>query len=60
MGKPFTLEQVQKAAAQMRDEGKLQAVKDLFPEFKIRKLSDLEGDALQAFAGRLREMGAKL
>ena len=55
--KPATLADIQKAAAQMRDDGKLQAVKDLFPEFGIRKLSDLEGDALQAFADRLRGLG---
>ena len=55
-----TLNAVQKAAAQLRDEGKLEAVKGLFPEFGIRKLSDLTGDALQGFADRLRGMGAKI
>lgn len=55
-----TLDAVQRAAAQLRDEGKLKAVTDMFPEFGIKKLSDLAGDALQAFAGRLREMGAAL
>ena len=58
--KPVTLADVQKAAAQMRDDGKLEAVKALFPEFGIRKLSDLKGDALQGFAARLREMGATI
>lgn len=58
--KPVTLADVQKAAAQMRDDGKLEAVKALFPDFEIRKLSDLKGDALQGFAARLREMGAKI
>lgn len=60
LGKPVTLADVQKAAAQMRDDGKLEAVKGLFPEFGIKKLSDLKGDALQGFAARLREMGAKI
>ena len=55
-----TLADVQKAAAQMRDDGKLEAVKALFPEFGIRKLSDLKGDALQGFAARLRGMGARI
>lgn len=55
-----TLEDVQRAAARMRDEGKLKAVTDMFAEFEIKKLSDLKGDKLQAFAGRLRGMGAKL
>ena len=55
-----TLDAVQKAAAQMRDEGKLKAVTDMFPEFGIKKLSDLKGDKLQAFGERLRKMGAKL
>jgi len=58
--KPVTLADVQKAAAQMRDDGKLEAVKALFPDFGIRKLSDLKGDALQGFAARLREMGARI
>ena len=58
--KPVTLADVQKAAAQMRDDGKLEAVKALFPDFGIRKLSDLKGDALQGFAAKLREMGAKI
>ena len=59
-GAIVTLADVQKAAAQMRDDGKLDAVKALFPEFGIRKLSDLKGDALQGFAARLREMGATI
>ena len=58
--KPVTLADVQKAAAQMRDDGRLDAVKGLFPEFGIKKLSDLKGDALQGFAAKLREMGAKI
>lgn len=60
LGKPVTLADVQKAAAQMRDDGKLEAVKALFPDFGIRKLSDLKGDALQGFAAKLREMGARI
>lgn len=59
-GSPVTLDAVQRAAMQMRDEGKVKAVTDLFPAFGIEKLSDLKGDALQAFGAKLREMGAKL
>ena len=55
-----TLDAVQRAAAQMRDDGKLKAVPDMFPEFGIKKLSDLKGDQLQKFGDRLREMGAKI
>ena len=55
-----TLDAVQRAAAQMRDDGKLKAVTDMFPEFGIKKLSDLKGDQLQAFGERLRAMGAKI
>ena len=55
-----TLDAVQRAAAQMRDDGKLKAVTDLFPEFGIKKLSDLKGDQLQTFGERLRAMGAKI
>jgi hypothetical protein len=55
-----TLDAVQRAAAQMRDDGKLKAVTDMFPEFGIKKLSDLKGDQLQKFGDRLREIGAKI
>ena len=58
--KPVTLDAVQRAAAQMRDDGKLKAVTDMFPEFGIKKLSDLKGDQLQQFGERLRAMGAKI
>lgn len=57
---PVTLDAVQRAAAQMRDEGKLGAVTGMFGEFGIRKLSDLTGDKLQKFGDRLRKMGAKI
>ncbi len=55
-----TLDAIQRAAAQMRDDGKLKAVTGMFPEFGIKKLSDLKGDQLQKFGDRLREMGAKI
>lgn len=58
--KAATLADVQKAAAQMRDEGRLNQVTGMFGEFGIKKLSDLKGDALQKFAERLRGMGAKI
>ena len=57
---PVTLEALQKAAAQMRDEGRLKAVTELFPEFGIKRLSDLTGAALQQFGERLRKMGARV
>ena len=55
-----TLADVQRVAAQMRDEGKLSQVTGMFKEFGINKLSDLQGNALQKFAAKLREMGAKI
>lgn len=55
-----TLEAVQRAAAQLRDAGKIKAVTALFPEFGIVKLSDLKPEQLATFAERLRGMGAKL
>lgn len=58
--KVATLADVQKAAAQMRDEGRLNQVTGMFGEFGIKKLSDLKGDALQQFAAKLRGMGAKI
>ena len=32
----------------------------IFPEFGIKKLSDLKGEKLQAFGERLRAMGARV
>ena len=58
--RPATLADIQKAAAQMRDEGRMNQVTGLFGEFGIKKLSDLKGDALLKFAERLRQMGAKI
>lgn len=59
-GPVVTLDAVQRAAAQLRDAGKLNQVTGMFGEFGIKKLSDLKGDALQGFAERLRGLGAKL
>lgn len=56
----YTLDQVQRAAARMRDQGKLGAVTGMFDEFGIKKLSDLKGEKLQEFAGRLIGLGASL
>ena len=56
----ITLDQVQRAAAQLRDAGKLGAVTGMFGEFGIKKLSDLKGAKLVLFAERLKKLGAKL
>lgn len=55
-----SMDAIQRAAAELRDQGKLKAVTAMFPEFHIRKLSDLQPDQLGEFAERLRGMGAKL
>ena len=55
-----TLEGIMRAAAQLRDEGKLEQVTGLFPAYGIRKLSDLTDEQLARFAGDLRGLGAKL
>lgn len=57
---PVTLDQVQRAAAQLRDAGKLKAVTDMFPEFGIKKLSDLKDAKLALFAERLKKLGARV
>lgn len=52
-----TLADVQQACARLRDAGKMNDVKALFPEFGIKKLSDLKGaDQLAAFAARLKKL----
>lgn len=56
-----TLEAVQNACAKLRDAGKMAEIKALFPEFGIKKLSDLKDpDRLAAFAQRLRGLGAAI
>jgi outer membrane biosynthesis protein TonB len=58
--KPVDVPAIQRAAAELRDQGKLKQVTDMFDEFGIKKLSDLKGEQLQAFAERMRGLGAKL
>lgn len=58
--KPVDVPAIQRAAAELRDQGKLKQVTDMFDEFGIRKLSDLKGEQLQAFAERMRGLGARL
>ena len=56
-----TLADVQQACATLRDAGKMAEVKALFPEFGIKKLSDLKTpEQLGAFAGKLRGLGARI
>ena len=55
-----TMDAIQRAAAELLDLGKLKSVTAMFPEFHIRKLSDLQPDQLGDFAERLRGMGANL
>ena len=57
---PATLEGIQRAAAQLRDQGKLGNITAMFGEFGIKRLSDLKPDQLPVFAERLRAMGAKV
>lgn len=49
-----------RAAAALRDQGKLAAVTGLFPQFGIKKISDLEEDQLGEFADHLRKLGATI
>ena len=56
----YTLDQIMRAAAQMRDDGKLKDVTDMFGEFGIKRLSDLKDEQIQEFAGRLIGLGAKM
>ena len=52
-----TLADVQQACARLRDAGKMNEVKALFPEFGIKKLSDLKSaERLAAFAARLKKL----
>ena len=58
--KTYVLEDLQRAAASLRDQGKLGAVTALFPEYGIRKLSDLKAEQMAGFAGELKRLGAEL
>lgn len=56
-----TLVAIQKACAALRDQGKMAEIKAIFPEFGIKKLSELKTDEqLTAFGARLKAMGASL
>ena len=51
------LADVQQACARLRDAGKMAEVKALFPEFGIKKLSDLKSlEQLAAFSERLKKL----
>ena len=56
----LAIEDLMRAAAALRDEGKLQAVTGLFPQFGVKKLSDLKENQLNEFAAHLRKMGASI
>lgn len=56
---PVPLEKIQRAAADLRDQGKLSSVTELFPTYGIRKLSDLKGEQTAAFAAELQRLGAR-
>jgi hypothetical protein len=58
--KTYVLEDLQRAAASLRDQGKLGAVTALFPEYGIRKLSDLKAEQMAGFASELKRLGAEL
>lgn len=58
--KTYVLEDLQRAAASLRDQGKLGAVTALFPEYGIRKLSDLKAEQMADFASELKRLGAEL
>lgn len=55
-----TVDDLMRAAAALRDEGKLLAVTGLFPDFGIQKISDLKANQLDAFAEKLRGLGAQV
>ena len=55
-----TVDDLMRAAAALRDEGKLLAVTGLFPDFGIQKISDLKANQLDAFADKLRGLGAQV
>lgn len=56
----LTVNDLMRAAAALRDQGKLAAVTGLFPQFGIKKISDLAEDQLGEFADHLRKIGAKI
>ena len=56
----LTVNDIMRAAAALRDQGKLAAVTGLFPQFGVKKLSDLQEDQLGEFADHLRKLGATI
>lgn len=56
----LTVNDLMRAAAALRDQGQLAAVTGLFPQFGIKKISDLKEDQLGEFADHLRKLGASI
>ena len=56
----LTVNDIMRAAAALRDQGQLAAVTGLFPQFGVKKLSDLKEDQLGEFADHLRKLGASI
>ena len=56
----LTVNDLMRAAAALRDQGKLAAVTGLFPQFGVKKLSDLKEDQFCEFAEHLRKLGAQI
>lgn len=56
----LTVNDLMRAAAALRDQGQLAAVTGLFPQFGIKKISDLKEDQLGEFADHLRKLGAQI
>ena len=56
----LTVTDLMRAAAALRDQGQLAAVTGLFPQFGVKKLSDLKEDQFSEFADHLRKLGAQI
>lgn len=56
----LTVNDLMRAAAALRDQGQLAAVTGLFPQFGVKKLSDLKEDQFSEFADHLRKLGAQI
>lgn len=56
----LTVNDLMRAAAALRDQGQLAAVTGLFPQFGVKKLSDLKEDQFCEFADHLRKLGAQI
>jgi len=56
----YTLDAISKAGVELIDTGKMQELQKLLAGFNVQAITQLKEDAYDAFAGGLKDLGAKI